>query len=343
MDLYQDAAILSDGSRRARSRLRAHTEFIGEHLAEPAANACAETSLAMLPWLDTHDPGRAARRALRALCDRTVADLRHHAARQSRAWRPDHLRCFSILALSQPLGIDSVSPSRSRSRSCSSSAISLQALFLNRTLGPRHPAAATGHLRPFDHHPEWPARGFTADSRRLPMAGSPDTLHPARRRHRGRRHAAAQPCCRGAGHSCCSTSSSTARPLGRAFRATSDDGETAQLMGIDNRRIYSPRWASPWRSRRSPRCSSGQPGQFRSDRRPGAADLRLRGGDHRRPRQPLGDACRRHGPRRRPDRGCADQSGVADPCWAPRFSRRAGCPAARLLPARGGLSVSWAC
>jgi branched-chain amino acid transport system permease protein len=27
-------------------------------------------------------------------------------------------------------------------------------------------------------------------------------------------------------------------PLGRAFRATSDDRETAQLMGIDNRRIY---------------------------------------------------------------------------------------------------------
>ena len=26
--------------------------------------------------------------------------------------------------------------------------------------------------------------------------------------------------------------------LGRAFRATSDDSETAQLMGIDNHRIY---------------------------------------------------------------------------------------------------------
>ena len=38
------------------------------------------------------DPGRAARRALRALRDEPVADLRHHAAGQPRAWRPDRAR-----------------------------------------------------------------------------------------------------------------------------------------------------------------------------------------------------------------------------------------------------------
>ena len=34
--------------------------------------------------------------------------------------------------------------------------------------------------------------------------------------------------------------------LGRAFRATSDDAETAELMGIDNRHLYAARaWRSP--------------------------------------------------------------------------------------------------
>ena len=34
--------------------------------------------------------------------------------------------------------------------------------------------------------------------------------------------------------------------IGRAFRATSDDPEIAQLMGIDNRHIFSLATASPW-------------------------------------------------------------------------------------------------
>ncbi len=68
------------------------------------------------------------------------------------------------------------------------------------------------------------------------------------------------------------------------FRAVSDDPATAQLMGIDPRTSLRP---SPGRSRSRPsRRVPRHPGQFRSDHRAGAADLRLRGRDHRRARQP---------------------------------------------------------
>src|SRR5215470_3730042 len=51
--------------------------------------------------------------------------------------------------------------------------------------------------------------------------------------------------------------------------------------------------------------------QFRSRDRPGAADLRLRGRDHRRARQHVGHACRRHHSRRVAGDRRADRSGLA--------------------------------
>ena len=64
------------------------------------------------------DPGRPARRALRALRDEPVADLRHHAARQPRAWRPDRAR-----DLPDPAS----SPRRSASPCCSRSRFAVAA------------------------------------------------------------------------------------------------------------------------------------------------------------------------------------------------------------------------
>ncbi len=57
--------------------------------------------------------------------------------------------------------------------------------------------------------------------------------------------------------------------MGRAFRATSDDREAAELMGINNRHIYASPWPSPGhrgdrrrRAGRSARRSTRRPGSF---------------------------------------------------------------------------------
>ena len=128
--------------------------------------------------------------------------------------------------------------------------------------------------------------------------------------------------------------------LGRAFRAVSDDPSIAQLMGIDNRKLFAIAMGIALAVAALAGALPRHPRQFRSDHRPGAADLRLRGGDHRRARQPVGHARRRHRHRHRPDRGRGDQSGMADPRRPPRLPRRADRPAARPLPARGGLRPS---
>ena len=101
--------------------------------------------------------------------------------------------------------------------------------------------------------------------------------------------------------------------LGRAFRATSDDPEIAQLMGIDNRHIFSLAMGIAMVVIAVAALYLGMRANFDPDHRPGAADLRLRGGDHRRARQPVGHAGRRHHHRRRADRRRHDQSRMADP------------------------------
>ena len=89
--------------------------------------------------------------------------------------------------------------------------------------------------------------------------------------------------------------------LGRAFRATSDDPETAQLDGHRQPpHLRARHGARAWPSPRSPRFFSA-PAPTSIRHRAGAAALCLRGGDHRRARQPVGHARRRHGPRRRAD------------------------------------------
>ena len=114
----------------------------------------------------------------------------------------------------------------------------LQAIVLNRTLGADilPPLLVTFGLSIVIQNGLLEV--FSADSRRLPLGDA--------RREARSISAAASPsasCRSSAWSQRCSSSSSLNRifyrtSLGRAFRATSDDAETAQLMGIDNRRIY---------------------------------------------------------------------------------------------------------
>ena len=61
------------------------------------------------------------------------------------------------------------------------------------------------------------------------------------------------------------------------------------------------------------------PRQFRSQHRTGASPLRLRGGHHRRPRQPVGHACRRH--RRRRWRRRSARTSIPNGKFSPVISR----------------------
>ena len=88
--------------------------------------------------------------------------------------------------------------------------------------------------------------------------------------------------------------------FGRAFRATSDDQTVAQLMGLETRHIFALAMAMSLAVVAVAGVFICHPHQFRSLLRPAAADLRLRGDHHRRTRQPVGDARRRHPARRRP-------------------------------------------
>ena len=74
------------------------------------------------------------------------------------------------------------------------------------------------------------------------------------------------------------------------------------------------------------------PHEFRSDVRPGAPALRLRGGDHRRPRLALGHARRRHGARRRADGRLRAEPGLGHRRRTHRVSRRAARSTERALP-----------
>ena len=64
--------------------------------------------------------------------------------------------------------------------------------------------------------------------------------------------------------------------------------DAARLIGIDDRRSTASRWPSRWRPSRSPASSSGIRTTFGPSDGPIAPDLRVRGGDHRRPRARCG-------------------------------------------------------
>ena len=122
--------------------------------------------------------------------------------------------------------------------------------------------------------------------------------------------------------------------LGRAFRATSDDPEIAQLMGIDNRHIFSLAMAVSMVVIAVSALYLGMRANFDPTIGPArllyAFEAVIIGGLG----QLLGHAGRRHHHRRSADGRRADQSGMADPGRAPRVPGRAGAAPARPLSAR---------
>ena len=126
--------------------------------------------------------------------------------------------------------------------------------------------------------------------------------------------------------------------LGRAFRATSDDLEIAQLMGIDHHRIYSIAMGIAMVVATFAALYLGIRANFRSDHWSGSADLRIRSGDHRRPREPLGHARGRHHYRPRADRRREDEPRMADTGGSHRLSGCGGPATTRSVSARGGLN-----
>ena len=130
--------------------------------------------------------------------------------------------------------------------------------------------------------------------------------------------------------------------LGRAFRATSDDQAVAQLMGLDTRHVFAMAMALSLADHRDCRRISGGARQFRSLHRSGAADLRLRGGDHRRPGKHVGHARRRHHSRRVAGDRRADRSGLAITRGPYRVPRHSGGAAARPVSEGVGMRVEHA-
>ena len=125
--------------------------------------------------------------------------------------------------------------------------------------------------------------------------------------------------------------------LGRAFRAVSDDPVTARLMGIDDKQLFAIAMGVALVVCTIAALVSRPARQFRSDDRAGAADLRLRGGHHRRPRQSVGHAGGRRHPRASRRRS-APRSIPNGNCWraiSPFSSssppRRAACFLARWI------------
>ena len=102
----------------------------------------------------------------------------------------------------------------------------------------RAAAAAARHLRHLHHHPE----------RLCCRASAPTTIGFRRARSRPRACKPRRHLCRRLSAAWCSRSRWPAiaglqflfyrTRLGRAFRAISDDADTAELMGIDNRKLY---------------------------------------------------------------------------------------------------------
>ena len=125
--------------------------------------------------------------------------------------------------------------------------------------------------------------------------------------------------------------------IGRAFRATSDDAETARAIGVNTRHVFGLAMALSFGVIAIAAVLLAARSSFDPFSGPGAPALRVRGGDHRRVRKPVGNAGRRHRSRRRADPGRADLALVPDPRGSRRLFHRAGGAAARFVP-KDGLS-----
>ncbi len=174
----------------------------------------------------------------------------------------------------------------------------------------RSVAAAAGHLRPLGDHPERLLEIFSADSRRLQAGAIEIASFPLCRASRSA-------CCR-----CCSSLAAVAVIAGLQFvsiapRSGAPSGRPPTIRRWRNSwgSTIATSSPSPWRCRsrwsRSPACCSPC-APISIPHRAGAADLRLRGGHHRRARQPVGNAAGRHPAGRRPGDRRPSRSGLAD-------------------------------
>src|SRR6185437_11586076 len=203
----------------------------------------------------------------------------------------------------------------------------------------RRPAAAAArHLRPVDHHPE---RAPGILHRRQPQA--------AGRRHRGGDatgderivdRAAAAPAVRhrrgGDCRPAASVLSHRARPrLPRHLRRPGGGAAHGPRHPPCLRAGHGDIARGRRHRRRVPRRTR----QFRSGHRPGATDLRLRGSDHRWPRQHVGHARRRRHPRRGAGNRRAARSRLAAARRARRLPRHPRLLPARPVPQGVGMSI----
>ena len=110
--------------------------------------------------------------------------------------------------------------------------------------------------------------------------------------------------------------------LGRAMRATAEDPDTVELVGVNSRAIYALATALALAMAALAGAFLGMRQTFDPYSGPHAAHLRLRGGGDRRD-DAVGDARRRHRPRRRPDRQLPDGGRGLDQGRVGRRRRRA--------------------
>src|SRR5205085_2228254 len=113
---------------------------------------------------------------------------------------------------------------------------------------------------------------------------------------------------------------------------------------VDRRREHPPcvwdRRRDRVRHGRARRPGAGKRVVVRSERRPVASDLRLRGGHHRRRRFALGNARRRHHPRRRTGGWCPDRPERRRARRPPGIPRCARAPPARFDPCPAGRMIA---
>ena len=269
-------------------------------------------------WLDTHRAGPAARRPLRAVRHRAVAHLRRHAHRQPRARRLQHPRRvpgrWSLIAGARrctrcwPCALVVPLMARARLRCCSgSSSTGCSAR------GILPPLLVTFGLSIIIQNAL--LETFSADSRRL---------NAGRHRHREPARSAASSRWAGSRSSRCSSPSLVLvglqlfigrTRLGRAFRATADDPDTAALDGHRRPPPLRAGHGAVARHRGRRRRLPRHPHHVRVRQRARPAALRLRGGDHRRPRLAVGHAGRRRHPRRGADASAPalDPAGASSP------------------------------
>src|SRR6266568_3097346 len=287
-----------------------------------------------------HHPRRADRRALRHVRRRARPDLRRDAARQHRPRRSDragrlHRADDDRHARPQPAA-------RHHDRGADHGGDRLwpSARVAQPHARRRRAAATAGDLRALRHHPERAARALhrrqppaqgrrdrsrelSADGRRVDRRASVAAIRRRRCRHR---RAATPVLPHGARPR---LSGDVGRSVGGSIDGPRQPSYLCACHGAFARRHRG--------GRRLPRRAH----QLRSGDRTRAADLRLRGRHHRRPRQHVGHARGRHHPRRVAGDRRADQSGLAALGRASCVSHHSGGAARRPVPEGAGMTASF--